>query len=217
METSESIVKISAALVKAQGKLQPALKTAKNEAFKRNGKASSYATLHDCITTAQPVLAECELAIVGGICGHEYVARLIHSSGEWFQNRIPLPSGVSTAQQLIAAQTYFRRASYALINLSADEDDDGNEANKLGNFGKPAAAVGIGVHSPLGDTKPSEEAVQYATCLAKAVVSDDLAAIKGYAADLKNEGEEMYRNVWALLDSKTRSRIKSVLATKEAA
>ncbi len=218
METSESIAKISAALVKAQGKLQPAIKTAKNEAFKRNGKASSYATLHDCITIAQPVLAECELAIVGGICGHEYVSRLVHSSGEWFQNRIPLPSGVSTAQQLIAAQTYFRRASYALINLSADEDDDGNEANKLGGFGKPAPAVGIGVHSPLGDTNPNNEAAQkYAHCLRTAVGLDDLDAIKGYANDLKNEGEEMYRDVWSLLDSKTRSRIKAVLAQKEAA
>jgi hypothetical protein len=214
METSESIAKISAALVKAQGKLQPALKTAKNEAFKRNGKASSYATLHDCITTAQPVLAEFELAIVGGICGHEYVARLIHSSGEWFQNRIPLPSGVSTAQQLIAAQTYFRRASYALINLSADEDDDGNEAAKAGTYTKPVAAVGIGVHSPLGDVAVTPEVEAYANALRNAV---DPVAVKQIAADLHGEGEETYRAVWTQLDSKTRSRIKTILATKEAA
>jgi hypothetical protein len=213
METSESIVKISAALVKAQGKLQPALKTAKNEAFKRNGKASSYATLHDCITTAQPVLAEFELAIVGGICGHEYVSRLVHSSGEWIQNRIPLPSGVSTAQQLIAAQTYFRRASYALINLSADEDDDGNEANKLGTFGKPVQP-GIGIHSPIGDVTVTPEVEAYASALKAAT---DPEAIKQIAADLHGEGEEVYRSVWNLLPSNIRSNIKKVLSQKEAA
>jgi hypothetical protein len=41
--------------------------------------------------------------------------------------------------------------------------------------------------------------------------------IQQLAADLKEEGEETYRAVWSLLDSKTRSNIKKVLATKEAA
>ena len=213
METSESIVKISAALVKAQGKLKPALKTATNDAFKRNGKGSTYATLNDCVLTAQPVLAECELAIVGGICGHEYISRLIHSSGEWIQNRIPLPSGVTTAQQLIACQTYFRRASYALINLSTDDDDDGNEAAKVGTYTKPVTP-GIGVHNPIGDVEINDEVRAYADSFRTAV---DPIVIKQLAADLKEEGEETYRAVWSLLDSKTRSNIKKILDTKVAA
>jgi hypothetical protein len=77
--------------------------------------------------------------------------------------------------------------------------------------------VGIGVHNPLGETAPNDDAQKYATTLRLAVAKDDVAGITQTAADLKTEGEEMYRDVWSLLDSKTRSRIKAVLATKEIA
>ncbi len=205
METSASIAKISAALVKAQGELKPALKTATNDAFKRNGKGSSYATLNDCVLTAQPILAKYELAIIGGICGHEYVSRLIHSSGEWFQNRIPLPSGVSTAQQLIACQTYFRRASYALINLSADEDDDGNEAATAGGWNhKPADDLGKKV-----DTKVVNK-------YAKAIIDaqDDQDKLWSIWAEVK-EDHDLAVAVWGALPASIKNRVTDAKAAKE--
>ncbi len=205
METSASIAKISAALVKAQGELKPAIKTATNDAFKRNGKGSSYATLNDCVLTAQPILAKYELAIIGGICGHEYVSRLIHSSGEWFQNRIPLPSGVSTAQQLIACQTYFRRASYALINLSADEDDDGNEAATAGGWNhKPADDLGKKI-----DTKVVNK-------YAKAIIDaqDDQDKLWSIWAEVK-EDHDLAVAVWGALPASIKNRVTDAKAAKE--
>jgi hypothetical protein len=121
-----------------------------------------------------------------------------------------MPVSKADAQGFGSAATYARRYHLmAVANVVGDEDDDANQAT-----GKPAAAVGIGVHSPLGDVAVTPEAEAYANALRNAV---DPVAVKQIAADLHGEGEETYRAVWAQLDSKTRSRIKTILATKEAA
>jgi hypothetical protein len=218
METSEQINELAAALAKAQGKLKPALKTATNDAFKRNGKGSKYATLNDCVTTAHPTLSECGLALINGIYGHEFVARLVHSSGQWIQQRIPIPGDMTkmTVQQLLACQTYLRRASYSLVGLSTDEDDDGNEAAQVGTF-QQQLKPGIGIHSPLGDVDVTDQDKLYASLFINAVKTSDNVRIHQLHMDLHNEGEERYRAVWSLLDSKVRSTVKKVLAEKEAA
>ena len=73
---------------------------------------------------------------------------------------------------------------------------------------------GIGVHNPLGDVEVNDEVRAYADSFRTAT---DPIVIRQLAADLKEEGEETYRAVWSLLDSKTRSGIKRILDTKAAA
>ncbi len=216
METSSEIGKLAEALSKAQGKMPSALKTAVNNAFARgSSKGSKYATLADCAEAAHPVMSEFGLSMIQGICGTEFVARLAHSSGEWVQIRIPIPGDLSvmTIQQLMACQTYLRRASYSLVGLVADEDDDGNEAAKVG-----AVKAYSSAHTPIGDVNPTTEDREFAIAMAAARTSSlGPAAVMQLHAELKSLGEERYRNVWSLLDSKTRTAIKEIINGNKAA
>jgi hypothetical protein len=215
MQTSEQVNEIFAALSAAQGKLKPALKTAINDAFKRNGKGSAYATLNDCVETANPTLSEHGLCIIQGINGTEFIARVGHKSGQWYQTSVPIPGDITkmTIQQLIAIQTYLRRATYSLVGLSFDDDDDGNEAAKAGTFRGTPAPAGWD-HKPIGDVTVNADAQKYAEAFIKALDGGDVRAVHN---DLTSEGEELYRATWSLLDSKTRSTIKKLLAEKAAA
>jgi hypothetical protein len=104
----------------------------------------------------------------------------------------------------------------AVCGVVGDDDDDANTAT-----GKPAGPVavnqgkGIGVHSPLGDVAPDDNAVRYADALKEALTEGD-DRVKVVYADLHAEGEEMTRAAWSLLDSKTRSAIKQILGKKAA-
>jgi hypothetical protein len=219
METSEHIDKLCAALAAFQGEQGPVLKTAINNAFARGGSGGSkYATLADC-ADCHKTLSSHGLAFMQGIHGAEFIARLVHASGQWVQLRVPVPGDFSklTIQQLGAITTYLRRQTYSLVGVVADDDDDGNEANKAGTFQKPEAKPGIGVHSPLGEVQVNDQDRLYASVFIKAVENDDRQAVRAAAADLHDEGEERYRAVWSLLDSKVRSSIKKILADKEAA
>jgi hypothetical protein len=208
MMTSEQIGELAAALAKAQGEMKSALKTAVNSAFARGGSGGSkYATLADCADAAHPVLAKNGLCLIGAMDTDHFVARLAHSSGQWIEGRWPVPGDLTkmTIQQMMACQTYLRRASYSLVGLVSDQDDDGNEAAKVGGIKR-----GIGVHNPLGDVAPSDEAIQYADAFKEALANG--GDVKSVHADLHAEGEELYRATWSLLDSKSRSAIKKLLS-----
>ena len=211
METSENIGELAAALAAAQGEMKSALKSAVNSAFARgNNPGSKYATLNDCVEAAHPALSKHKLCLIQGVNGHEFIARLAHASGQWVQIRVPVPGDLTkmTIQQLVACNTYLRRMTYSLVGLSSDEDDDGNEAAKVGPVLK---------HSPLGDAPPSDAAVKYADALREALAAQDFDAAYQVHLDLHEEGEETYRSAWALLDSKTRSAAKRVIEQRKAA
>ncbi len=62
--------------------------------------------------------------------------RLMHLSGEWVESAMPLPH-VGKPQELGSVMTYFRRYQLsAIVGITADDDDDGNEAS--GNRAQPA-------------------------------------------------------------------------------
>lgn len=100
---------------------------------------SKYATL-DSINTAVdgPLLAE-GFAIVSNIeevnGKSELVSRLLHTSGYfnpvWMESRITLPN-TPDFQKLGSALTYARRYNKcALLDVIADEDDDGNASTRI--------------------------------------------------------------------------------------
>lgn len=69
---------------------------------------------------------------------------------------------------------------------------------------------------PLGrnELEINEQHVKYANAFKDALLHGEVQRIKGLAGDVQEEGEEFYRAVWSLLDSKVRSEIKKILAAK---
>jgi ERF superfamily len=201
---------IGAALAKAQSEMSNPKFDKTNPHFKN--KFASLAAVRDAVV---PVLAKHGISclqdlrnVTGGVACSTI---LLHTSGQSITfGPLEMPVSKNDAQGFGSAATYARRYHLmAVANVVGDEDDDANSAT-----GKPAAAVGIGIHSPIGDVEINDEVRAYADSF---VTATDPAIIKQLAADLKEEGEETYRAVWSLLDSKTRSFIKKVLDTKVAA
>lgn len=136
IETSPDIIKLTSALVKAQGEMGAVAKDAANEGFKRGGKATSYATLESVIDTAKPALQANGLAFIqapGAVIDGalEMTTMIVHGeSGQWMRFTLHVPLQQKTAQGVGSAITYARRYSLmSALGLPA-EDDDGNEASK---------------------------------------------------------------------------------------
>jgi hypothetical protein len=208
---------LAAALAKAQFVMANPKFDKLNPHFKN--KFASLASVRDAVI---PVLAEHGITCLQDLTNVEggvaCTTILIHSSGQSMRfGPLKMPVSKADAQGFGSAATYARRYHLmAVANVVGDEDDDANEAT-----GKPAQAQqlkpGIGIHSPLGDVDVTDQDKLYASLFINAVKTSDNVRIHQLHGDLHNEGEERYRAVWSLLDSKVRSTVKKVLAEKEAA
>lgn len=130
LEHSTEIDKICAALSKAQGAMEGAVKDRQNPHFK-----NEYATLASVIEAVRGPLRDNELAfiqasgeMVDGCLPIE--TRIVHSSGQWFKSVLPMPVGQKTAQAVGSALSYGRR--YALMSILGvpSVDDDGEAASQ---------------------------------------------------------------------------------------
>jgi hypothetical protein len=209
---------LAAALAKAQAEMANPKFDKLNPHFKN--KFASLASVRDAVI---PVLAKHGIACIQDLTNVEggvaCTTILMHSSGQQINlGPLKMPVSKADAQGFGSAATYARRYHLmAVANVVGDEDDDANEAT-----GKPAQAQqlkpGIGIHSPMGETEVTLQAQLYASNFKAAFQNDDVVKAGALHRDLHNEGEEAYRNAWALLDSKTRSWIKKAIeATKEVA
>jgi len=129
MHQSESINELAAALSKAQGEMQAAIKDKINPFFK-----SSYADLGSVWDAARPVLSKYGLCVMqttelssdGKVI---MVTTLAHTSGQWAKSYLPLNPSKNDSQGMGAAITYLRRYSLsAIVGVVCDEDDDGETA-----------------------------------------------------------------------------------------
>jgi hypothetical protein len=130
MKTSDSISKISAALVKAQGELNAVSKDGNNPHFR-----SKYATLQNIVESTRDTLRKHGLAVVQtfGETDGTYInlnTTLLHESGEYISGTLTMRPSKSDPQGLGSAATYARRYSYAILGLVTDDDDDGNMASQ---------------------------------------------------------------------------------------
>jgi hypothetical protein len=130
MKTSESISKISAALVKAQGELNAVSKDGNNPHFR-----SKYATLQNIVESTRDTLRKHGLAVVQTFNETDgtYVSlttTLLHESGEYISGTISMRPTKNDPQSIGGCATYARRYSYAILGIVADEDDDGNAASQ---------------------------------------------------------------------------------------
>ena len=133
MNKSESIVSLSKALAAFQAKVTNPANTAVNPFFK-----SKYAPLSDILTLVRPILGEYGLSIIQDpSTSADYViikTTLLHSSGEYIESEpLALKMEKVTAQGAGSAITYARRyAISAILGLSSEDDDDGNNADTSG-------------------------------------------------------------------------------------
>ena len=135
---SETIGALAAALAKAQGSLNAALKDSKNPHLK-----NKYADLASIWNAAREPLAANELAVIqttddSGDGGQYLVTTLAHSSGEWIKGYLRISTegankGVNLNQALGSSISYMRRYALAAIVGVIQDDDDGNGSSGNGN------------------------------------------------------------------------------------
>lgn len=94
---------------------------------------SKYADLNTIIDSVEPILTKYEFILLQPIENGEVVTRVIQcSTGDSIESRIQLPI-ITDPQKMIAAVTYYRRATLqALFSMQA-VDDDGNTAREAVN------------------------------------------------------------------------------------
>lgn len=92
---------------------------------------SKYAALPDILTAVDPILVQCNLAVVQiPVAENELDTILLHTSGQSISGRFKFTPKDTSPQSLGSAITYARRyALGAILSLNVDEDDDGNAAS----------------------------------------------------------------------------------------
>lgn len=148
MRTSDSTANIAPALSLFLAGLTNPPKT---EEVKAGQKHYSFAPLPDILDQVREDLGECGLGLTMEGVNDGYMvgsrALMMHTSGEWIEfGPLMLPAG-ETAQTYGSALTYSRRYLIcAILNIAADEDDDGAKASKAtkgkkDDWGKKVDAV----------------------------------------------------------------------------
>lgn len=132
MDRSESIVKLSQALLKAQKKIENAVKDSTNPHFK-----SKYAGLPEVMEACKEHLNESGIIVVQNVLssdvGDFLETSLIHAdSGEFMTSKMRLILDKQGMQAMGSSITYARRyALQSMVFISA-EDDDGEVAEGRG-------------------------------------------------------------------------------------
>lgn len=137
MNRSESISKISAALLKAQRKIEGASKGADNPYFK-----SKYANLNSVMEACKEALNENGISVLQPISSDEhgeYVeTTLLHESGEFITSRMKLILAKNDMQAFGSAVSYARRYGLQSLVFIGAEDDDGESA-----VSRPSASASV--------------------------------------------------------------------------
>lgn len=135
MKTSESLVNIAPALVKATSALRAIGKDSVNPHFK-----SKFASLEAIMGEVRPALAQHGLTVLQGasqphtdeagrLMAFTVETMLLHASGEWISSSVFMPLAKLDPQGAGAAVSYGRRYGVAsLLAIVTDDDLDGNDA-----------------------------------------------------------------------------------------
>lgn len=133
---SDSIQALAEALAKAQAEIVPPEKNRTVQVQTRTGGRYTfhYADLGAITEAARGPLGKNGLSIVHTTeqdeQGYWLVTTLLHSSGQWIASRYPLPLQAE-AKEIGSAITYGKRYLLsALLNISADDDNDA-EPNQI--------------------------------------------------------------------------------------
>ena len=151
---SDTIGALAAALAKAQGSLNAALKDSKNPHLK-----NKYADLASIWNAAREPLAANELAVIQTTerdeGGQHLVTTLAHSSGEWIRGHLSIGTdgankGVNLNQALGSSISYMRRyALAAIVGVIQDDDDAQSYSGNNGHRSNPEPQPEIDPRPPL--------------------------------------------------------------------
>lgn len=132
-DESEQVNELFAAMAKAQGKFENAIKDSQNPHFRSN-----YADLASIWDACRQPLSENGLSVIQRVRsspdGLTLETRLCHSSGQWMRDCSWWPIAQRTPQAIGSAITYARRYTIAPLLGIAPEDDDGNAASMPGRI-----------------------------------------------------------------------------------
>ncbi len=207
MKTSESLSKISPALLKAQRAITFASKDATNQHFR-----STYADLPSVIEAIKPALNEAAIVFLQTFSPSEagFIAvttRLIHESGEWIEDTATVPLPKSDPQGYGSAATYARRYSLAAITGLYQDDDDGNAASANPNqIQATRSTATTGVWEGLTTDQQTRLIDIIADVKAHIAQGDDWGAYESLETADLDDAEKTA--LWSKLDSKSRSAIK---------
>lgn len=125
MNKSDSITKISAALVKAWKNIGSATKDASNPFFK-----STYATLGEVMEVVKQPLLDQGIIVMQPVVDGEFVETiLLHESGEWISGTMKLVCAKPHDPQAMGSATsYNRRYGLQSMCFVPAVDDDGEKA-----------------------------------------------------------------------------------------
>lgn len=142
-ETSAETAKLDAALAKAQGEIEPAVKDKVNPAFK-----SKYADLSACWAAIRPALSKHGISLtqwpVHSDDGRMHLVTRLAHDGQWMRCEFSIPVSKPDAHGHGSAITYLKRFSLsACLGLVADDDDDGNGASGTGGSSGAMDALGV--------------------------------------------------------------------------
>jgi hypothetical protein len=129
MQRSESIKALAKALVLAKSEMEAPTKDKTNPHFK-----SKYADLASLKSSYQGALTKAGLSVVSALGLKDTVLTLtttvVHAdTAEFMASDFPIPAGLK-AQEIGSAVTYGRRYNVScLLDIVAEDDDDGNAAS----------------------------------------------------------------------------------------
>lgn len=136
MKTSDGIEKLTEAMADARAKFDTIKKDRTAKVRMKNGGeyTYNYADLSSVIDATAPHLSAFGIVPFQEVTSDGQIAivttRLSHKSGQWLECECRLPAQSFTPQDAGSGFTYAKRyALSAILNVSAEDDDDGNAAN----------------------------------------------------------------------------------------
>lgn len=179
------------ALSEAQKTMQPLIRTAKNEGFKRDGKASTYADLAAVVDAVRPPLTEQGIAFFHvpsqDEFGHAMTTVLYHGASDTkIECRVPLLLSKQDMQGYKAATTYAKRIGLESATGIAPDDDDDAETDRKHGMPSMGAAIGDAWRDAVTDSLPPNATPrQTAEAFSKAICDD-----------FKDKGAKALDNRW---------------------
>lgn len=194
MQHSEQINELAAALAKAQGAMTGALKDSANPFFK-----SRYADLESVWTACRKALTENGLSVVQSASATEngvaVTTMLLHSSGQWMRDTLPLNPKDLSPQGIGSAITYGRRYALAAMAGVYQTDDDGEAAHGRG--------------TQTQEVSQTEAKLLASNFKAALDMENDQKVFEIH--NEHNPNKELYLAAWALLNAGERKEIKAAI------
>jgi len=207
VERSESIAELAKSLVKFHAKYIFIPKDKVNPFF-----GSKYADLSSINEAVNSELSSAGLAItqtieIDGVGAPCLLTVLIHESGEYISSQYAIKPEKDTPQGIGSAITYARRyAKCAILDIAADEDDDGNAASEVKSKRERAPRKRAKAEPPKKDKylemiessttlAATAEAFKLSMAHAKSLDDGPLQCVYAAAKDKKKEELELKRDL----------------------